>query len=331
MHEPFESRADGYVRWLRGHVGHDLIYLVYATMLVFDEAGRLLVLRRYDFDWLGLPGGALELGESLHDCAVRETREETGLDITVDRLVGVFSHPDFNLLYPNGDQVQQWTACVVARPTGGSLHADGGETLNVSWMAVDDALPQFPAAYRAMVRAALDSPQAAVLEPVYAQDQLLPHWPIVRGKVGSAPIILPGAMAIVRDDAGRILVTQRSDDGLWHPPGGFADLGETSTHTIVREVREETGLEIVPERVIGTYSAGPMMTVEIANGDVVQGVGIAFEARVTGGELRADGDEALAVAFKSSDELLAQPLRLGCDTEILLKDAQNPASWPVLR
>ncbi|MBI5960660.1 MAG: NUDIX domain-containing protein, partial [Chloroflexi bacterium] len=107
MSEPFVSRADGYVKWVRGHVGHQLIYLVYTTNLVFDDAGRILVQRRYDFDWLGVPGGALEVGESLRNCAAREVYEETGLHVAVERLVGVFSHPDYNLLYPNGDQVQQ--------------------------------------------------------------------------------------------------------------------------------------------------------------------------------------------------------------------------------
>ena len=148
MAERFESLADGYVKWLRAQVGPQLIYLVYTTMLVFDEAGRILVQRRYDFDWLSVPGGALELGEGIAACAVRETREETGLDVTVERLVGVFSQPDYNLLYPNGDEVQPWSVCVVARPAGGQINPDGGETLTACWMPVDEALPQFPPAYR---------------------------------------------------------------------------------------------------------------------------------------------------------------------------------------
>ena len=79
MPAPTPSHVDGYVKWIRQHVGPQLIYLVYATALVFDEAERILVQRRYDFDWLGLPGGLLELGESLRDCAIREgTRDRSG-------------------------------------------------------------------------------------------------------------------------------------------------------------------------------------------------------------------------------------------------------------
>src|SRR5690554_3007106 len=273
--EPFVSRADGYVRWLRAQVGSQLIYLVYATALVFDEAGRILVQRRYDFDWLSVPGGALEPGESLAACARREVREETGLDVQIERLVGVFSHPDYNLLYPNGDQVQQWTVCVVARPVDGALHADGGETLQVQWMPVDEALPQFPPAYQAMVRAAQSSPHEAVLEPVYARPPLTEYYPILRAHVGHAPIILPGIMAVVRDGAGRVLAAKRRDDSLFDVPGGYCDLGETTTAATIREVREETGLDVQPERVSGVYSEDMCFT--YTNGDVVHGGGVALE------------------------------------------------------
>ncbi len=329
MPESFVSRADGYVKWLRDRVGHQLIYLVYATILVFDDVGRLLVQRRYDFDWLGVPGGALEPGEGLRACAERETFEETGLRVEVERLVGVFSHPDYNLLYPNGDHVQQWTACVVARPISGALHADGGETLGVSWMAVEEALPQFPVAYQAMVRAALASPHDAALEPVYTREPLMPHFPVLRQHLQHDPVILPGVMAVVRDEAGRVLVARRVDDGLLDIPGGYCDLGETTTAAVVREVREETGLEIEPVRLIGIYSQD-MMT-RYPNGDMVYGVGAAFDCRLKGGTLRADRSEISEVAFMPLETLLEQPAPLMGGMRQCWRDAMDPARWPVLR
>jgi ADP-ribose pyrophosphatase YjhB (NUDIX family) len=329
MPEPFVSLADGYVKWLRAQVGHQLIYLVYTTTLVFDGEGRILVQRRYDFDWLGLPGGALEVNEGLRAGAVRETFEETGLRVAVERLVGVFSHPDYNLLYPNGDRVQQWSVCVVARPESGHLRADGGETLGVCFMPVDEALPQFPPTYQAMVRAALDSPDTFV-EPAYTLPARTPHYPILRQHVGHAPIILPGVMAVIRSETGEVLVVRRTDDLLLDVPGGYCDLGETTTAAVIREVREETGLDIEPERVIGVYSEDMCFT--YPNGDVVHGVGIAFDCRVVGGALKADQDEISEARFMPLAQLWEQPAAPGmAGMARLWKDIAHPEDWPIIR
>ncbi len=330
MPEPFKSRADGYVKWLRDHVGHQLIYLVYTTSLVFDDAGRILVQRRYDFDWLGLPGGALEVDEGVRAGAIRETVEETGIEVAVERLVGVFSHPDYNLLYPTGDRVQQWSVCVVARPVGGQLVADGGETLDVCWMDVGEALPQFPPAYRAMVRAALDSPQAAVLEPVYTQPPLVEYYPILRQHITHERIILPGVMAVIRNDAGDVLVARRADFDALDVPGGYCDLGETTTAAVIREVREETGLDVEPVRIMGIYSENMLAT--YPNGDKVHGVGLAFDCRVTGGTLQADHDEISDVSFVPLADVLVQPVVPEMSGMMQLwHDIQHPETWPLIR
>ncbi len=330
MSEPFKSHADGYIKWIRSHVGHRLIYLVYTTSLVLDDAGRILVQRRYDFDWLSVPGGALEVGEGLRACAAREVLEETGLQVEIERLVGVFSHPDYNLHYPNDDLVQPWTVCVVARPVGGQLHPDGSETLQVQWMPIEEALPQFPPSYQTMVRAALESPRAAALEPVYTQGPLTPYYPILRAQIGHAPVILPGVMAVIRNEAGEVLAERRVNSDLLDIPGGYCDLGETTTAAVIREVREETGLDIEPVRVIGVYSEDMLYT--YPNGDIVHGVGVAFECRVTGGTLEADHEEIQDAIFVPVARLLEQPQPPGmAGMKQLWQDLLQPDTWPVIR
>ena len=144
------AEAGSYLHWLRQRVGRQKILLVFASACVRDDAGRLLWQQRSDFGFWGLPGGVLDLGESLPEAVVREVGEETGLEVEPVRLVGVYSSPDFDVLYPNGDQVQQVTACFECRLLGGQQRPDGTETLELGWFALDEPPPTAPW-YEAMV------------------------------------------------------------------------------------------------------------------------------------------------------------------------------------
>ena len=59
-----------YIAWLRGKVGSRKIFLVFGTVVLRDENGRILLQRRSDFDFWGLPGGVMELGEDIEACAL---------------------------------------------------------------------------------------------------------------------------------------------------------------------------------------------------------------------------------------------------------------------
>ena len=96
-------------------VGNRPIIMVGATALILDENERLLMLRRTDNGCWGVPGGAMEPGESLEDTVKRETREETGLMIGEMSFYGIFSGPEFYYKYPNGDQVYIVTAVFLTR------------------------------------------------------------------------------------------------------------------------------------------------------------------------------------------------------------------------
>ncbi len=71
------------------------LFRVAVSAIIFDEARVLLSLRR-DIDWWNLPGGGMEAGETVDDALRREVREETGLDVEIERLVGVYSKPQKN-------------------------------------------------------------------------------------------------------------------------------------------------------------------------------------------------------------------------------------------
>ncbi len=72
----------------------DLAYFrIGVFALIFDEEGRVLLALRGDIDWWNLPGGGMEIGETLEEALRREVREETGLEVQVGRLVGVYSKP----------------------------------------------------------------------------------------------------------------------------------------------------------------------------------------------------------------------------------------------
>jgi 8-oxo-dGTP diphosphatase len=136
--------------------------------------------------------------------------------------------------------------------------------------------------------------------------------------VGHALLLVPAAAAVVRDDAGRVLLIRRGDGRGWSLPGGLMEPGEQIADCIVREVYEETGLEIAPVRIVGIYS-DPMHThVTYPNGDEVHFVSTTFECRVVGGTLRADGDESLEVAYFAPDAL---PEPVVCDHAIRIADA----------
>jgi ADP-ribose pyrophosphatase YjhB (NUDIX family) len=68
-------------------------FRIAVSALLFDEYHRVLLIRRPDIDWWCLPGGGMELGETVEDTAKREVLEETGLEVEVEQLVGVYSKP----------------------------------------------------------------------------------------------------------------------------------------------------------------------------------------------------------------------------------------------
>lgn len=119
--------------------------------------------------------------------------------------------------------------------------------------------------------------------------------------------IVPAASAIVTDAEGRILLHRRRGNQLWSIPGGGMEIGETIRETVIREVKEETGLDIEPERLVGIYS-NPNHVTAYDDGEVRQQFSVCFACRLVGGHLRSDDDESLAVGFFTPDEIERLPV-----------------------
>lgn len=118
--------------------------------------------------------------------------------------------------------------------------------------------------------------------------------------------LVPAASAVVVDQAGRILLHRRNDNDLWSIPGGAMEVGERIADTAAREVKEETGLEVQPETLVGIYT-DPRHVVEYGDGEVRQQFSVCFACRVVGGDL-AVSDESLEVGFFTPAEIETMPM-----------------------
>jgi mutator protein MutT len=104
-----------------------------ASAVVVNEVGELLLQRRADNDQWALPGGTMDLGETLAQTVVREVKEETGLDVDITGIVGIYSDPGHVIEYTDGEVRQEFNVCFSARTIGGQLAAST-ESKEVQWV-----------------------------------------------------------------------------------------------------------------------------------------------------------------------------------------------------
>lgn len=105
----------------------------------------------------------------------------------------------------------------------------------------------------------------------------------------SANSIVVAVTAFVQDAAGRLLMIRRTDNDLYAVPGGAQEIGETIAQTVVREVREETGITVDVTGLIGVYS-DPAHVIEFSDGEVRQEFSLCFRARPIDGEPRTSSE-----------------------------------------
>ncbi|MER5862080.1 NUDIX domain-containing protein [Kitasatospora sp. NPDC002040] len=101
--------------------------------LVQNDAGQVLLIHKTDNGLWALPGGGHDIGEFVADTVVREVLEETGIDVEVIAITGLYTDPGHRMAYDNGEVRQQFSICFLARPVGGALRTSE-ESKEVRWV-----------------------------------------------------------------------------------------------------------------------------------------------------------------------------------------------------
>ena len=131
--------------------------------IIFDRRGRLLLQQRSDGGQWGLPGGSVEIGESVAEAVVREVHEETGLTVRPRRIVGVYSDPALQVVrYPDGNVWHYVNVCFECDVQGGTL-TTCDETLALAYFALRRLPRSLLPNHRVRIRDARPRRAAAVI------------------------------------------------------------------------------------------------------------------------------------------------------------------------
>lgn len=128
------------------------------------------------------------------------------------------------------------------------------------------------------------------------------HLQNLRAKVGNEILQLPSVAAIIRDNEKKILLVKNAENGIWGLIGGAIDLGETPAEAVVREVYEESGLNIEPQNIVGVFG-GKNFRYIYPNGDQVEYLIVVFNCEVISGKLSAQDGEISEFRYFPVEEM----------------------------
>lgn len=136
-----------YYKELRKYVGHKPLILPGSVVIIVNDKGEILLQERNDGSW-GLPGGLMNLGESLIETAKREVFEETRLHVDNLVLLDVLSGQEYFLKNPNGDEIYSVTAIYMCTDYTGKLKPDMEESKSLSFTNVLELPERMDQEYR---------------------------------------------------------------------------------------------------------------------------------------------------------------------------------------
>jgi len=297
-----------YVRDLRERVGSRPLILCGASALILDQQNRLLLQHRVDDDSWGLPGGFMEIGESLEGTAAREMYEETGLSCQSLTFFNIYSGPELYYRGTDGSAVFNVTGAYLCRDYCGVPRVDGVEGRELDFFALTDLprtiqVPVQPIISELCRRFGASEPSYSLQRPMLSIEIPVKNYArSLRALVGTRPLILSAAGVLFVDDHNRILLQHRKDNDTWGLPGGAMELGETFDETARREAREEVGLHCKELALMGVYS-GPSLYYRYPHGDEVYNVIAAYLCRSFSGEVSLDCREVKEAKWHSLTQL----------------------------
>jgi ADP-ribose pyrophosphatase YjhB (NUDIX family) len=133
--------AEFYIGNLRGFVGEQKLIIPSVRAIIEDKDEKILFIERSGEGKWGMPAGSIELNESIHECLVREVKEETGLDVLSAQAVAIYSNPKYAIRNKFGDEYQLFEVTFLVGKWTGLLKQQTTETSRVQFFSTSELPP----------------------------------------------------------------------------------------------------------------------------------------------------------------------------------------------
>ncbi len=127
---------ESYIKRIRSLVGDEFLILNATAVVIVNHNNEILLQKRSDNGYWGLPGGLLELNDSITKGAIREVKEETNLDIAIKRFIGVFVNPFMR--WKEKDTAKVYSFAFLGEVIGGELRVNDSESTEMQYFSYEN-------------------------------------------------------------------------------------------------------------------------------------------------------------------------------------------------